>query len=81
VAAISGRSVSVTPISWGRISVSDMSAIVTRHATFLGARCKMDEVQDPARSQSLQVHLESEHGRSSGSPLQALPHQPGDRFY
>ena len=40
-----------------------------------------DQVQDPARSQSLHVHLESERGRSSGSQLQALPQQPGDRFY
>jgi len=44
VAAISGRSICVSPIFGRSISVSDMSAILTRHATFLRARCKIPHV-------------------------------------
>jgi len=44
VAAISGRSICVSPISGRSISVFDMSAILTRHATFLRTRCKIPHV-------------------------------------
>jgi len=44
VAAVLGRSICVSPISGRGISVSDMSAILTRHATFLRTRCKIPHV-------------------------------------